>query len=81
MSISFTPDYKIHCDALVTGYTDGIRFMPDGTIYCRNVATGYSYIRFGTDYTIYCNDIVLTLPEAILNQFRVDTTATTLTFV
>lgn len=78
MSIYFDPNYNIHADALVTGYTAGIKFSPDGTISCKDVVTGYTGIKFSPDYTIYCKDMVL--PMIILNKFQVDTTAATLTF-
>lgn len=81
MSIKFSPDYKIYCDSLTTGYTAGIKFSPSGALYCKNVVTGYTGIKFSPDYTISCLDLVLPVSKIVLNTFKVDTTATTLTFV
>ena len=79
MSIYFDPNYNIHADALVTGYTAGIKFSPDGTISCKDVVTGYTGIKFSPDYTIYCNDMVL--PRIILDKFQMRTYSKALTFV
>ena len=79
MSIKFSSDYKIYCDSLVTGY-DGIKFSPNGTLSCKAVVTGYTGIKFSPDYTVYCKDMVLPT-SIILNKFKVDSNAESLTFV